>query len=73
MVLTLASRSWLDVIGHPRSESMRLTEPLFPARFRALTFDDPKLYTRPFIPEAPDSAAPYTPSAGEVPFSHRWY
>lgn len=45
-------RSWLDVIGHPRSEAMKLTE-----RYRRrdfghldleLTFDDPKMYTKPF-------------------------
>jgi len=45
-------RSWLDGIGHPRSESMRITE-----RYRRrdfghmdleVTFEDPKYYTRPF-------------------------
>ena len=45
-------RAWLDGFGHPRSETMRLTE-----RYRRrdvghmdleLTFDDPKYYTRPF-------------------------
>lgn len=45
-------RAWLDGFGHPRSESMRITE-----RFRRrdvghmdleMTFDDPKYYTRPF-------------------------
>jgi hypothetical protein len=45
-------RSWLDLLGHPRSESMRITE-----RYRRrdfghmdleITFDDPKYYTRPF-------------------------
>jgi len=45
-------KGWLDVSGHPRSEAMRMTE-----RYRRrdfghldaeLTFDDPKLYTRPF-------------------------
>jgi hypothetical protein len=45
-------KSWLDLIGHPRSESMRITE-----RYRRrdfghmdleMTFDDPKYYTRPF-------------------------
>jgi hypothetical protein len=42
-------RSWLDLLGHPRSESMRITE-----RYRRrdfghmdldITFDDPKYYT----------------------------
>jgi len=45
-------RAWLDGFGHPRSESMRITE-----RFRRrdvghmdleMTFDDPKYYTRAF-------------------------
>jgi hypothetical protein len=45
-------RSWLDLLGHPRSESMRITE-----RYRRrdfghmdleVLFDDPKYYTRPF-------------------------
>ena len=45
-------RSWLDLLGHPRSESMRITE-----RYRRrdfghmdleLTFDAAQYYTRPF-------------------------
>ena len=45
-------KSWLDAIGHPHSEALRLTE-----RFRRrdfghmdeeITFDDSKMYTRPF-------------------------
>ena len=45
-------RAWLDGFGHPRSESMHITE-----RYRRrdfghmdleITFDDPKYYTRPF-------------------------
>lgn len=45
-------RAWLDGFGHPRSESMRITE-----RYRRrdvghmdleVTIDDPKYYTRPF-------------------------
>jgi len=45
-------RTWLDITGHSHSEAMRLTE-----RYRRLdyghleiemTFDDPKMYTRPF-------------------------
>jgi hypothetical protein len=44
--------SWLDAFGHPRSESMRITE-----RYRRrdfghidleVTFEDPKYYTKPF-------------------------
>ena len=45
-------RAWLDGMGHPRSETMRITE-----RYRRrdvghmdleMTFDDSKYYTRPF-------------------------
>ncbi|HEX2461704.1 MAG TPA: hypothetical protein VHJ58_16285, partial [Vicinamibacterales bacterium] len=45
-------RAWLDAFGHPRSETMRITE-----RYRRrdvghmdleMTFDDPKYYTKPF-------------------------
>ncbi len=45
-------KSWVDLIGHPRSEAMHMTE-----RYRRrdfghmdveLTFDDPKMYTKPF-------------------------
>jgi hypothetical protein len=45
-------RAWLDAVGHPRSQAMRITE-----RYRRrdfghmdleITFDDPKYYTRPF-------------------------
>ena len=45
-------RAWLDAAGHPRSESMHITE-----RYRRrdfghmdleVTFNDPKYYTRPF-------------------------
>lgn len=45
-------RAWLDAMGHPRSETMRITE-----RYRRrdvgrmdleMTFDDPRYYTKPF-------------------------
>ena len=48
----LNDRVWLDLSGHPRSEAMRMTE-----RYRRrdvghldveITFDDPKMYNRPF-------------------------
>ena len=47
------NRSWLDGIGHPRSEAMRVVE-----RFQRrdvghmdveMTFDDPLMYTRTFV------------------------
>ena len=50
-------RVQLDIIGHPHSEDLRITE-----RFRRIdfghmemevTFDDPKMYTRPFTIKVP--------------------
>lgn len=48
----ITTRAWLDAMGHPRSEDMRITE-----RYRRrdfghmdfeVSFEDPKYYTRPF-------------------------
>ena len=48
----ITDRAWLDALGHPRSEQMKITE-----RYRRrdfghmdveITFDDPVYYTRPF-------------------------
>ena len=45
-------KGWLDGLGHPRSEALRVQE-----RYRRrdfghmdvqVTFDDPKMYTKPF-------------------------
>jgi len=53
----LNDRAWLDAFGHPRSESMHITE-----RYRRrdfghmdleITFNDPKYYTRPFTLKLP--------------------
>ncbi len=45
-------KTWLDVTGHPHSESLRLTEryhrPDFGHMNAEITFDDPKMYTKPF-------------------------
>jgi hypothetical protein len=45
-------KTWLDVIGHPRSEALRITERYHRRDFGHLdaemTFDDPKMYTKPF-------------------------
>lgn len=45
-------RAWLDNFGHPRSETMRITERFHRRDFGhmdlEMTFDDPKYYTRPF-------------------------
>jgi hypothetical protein len=57
-------RSWLDALGHPRSESMRIVE-----RFRRrdfghmdveITIDDLKLYTRAFTVKVPYRLLPDT-------------
>ena len=55
LVVTTAGfndRAWLDASGHPRSESMRITERYRRRDFGHLdveiTLDDPKYYTRPF-------------------------
>jgi len=44
--------SWLDLFGHPRSESMRVRELYHRRDFGhmdlEMTFEDPKYYTRPF-------------------------
>jgi hypothetical protein len=48
----LNDKAWLDAFGHPRSESMHITERYHRRDFGhmdlGITFDDPKYYTRPF-------------------------
>jgi len=48
--------SWLDLLGHPRSESMRITERYHRRDFGhmdlEITFNDAKYYTRPFTLKA---------------------
>jgi hypothetical protein len=45
-------KSWLDVMGHPHSEALHLTERYRRRDFGHLevetTIDDPRMYTRPF-------------------------
>jgi hypothetical protein len=45
-------KAWLDVLGHPRSEAMHLTERYHRRDFGhmdvEMTFDDPRMYTKPF-------------------------
>ena len=45
-------KSWLDVGGHPHSEALRITERFHRRDFGHLddemTFDDPRMYTKPF-------------------------
>ena len=47
-----SDRSWLDGMGHPRSEATRITERLRRRDFGHMevdvTIDDPKSYTKPF-------------------------
>ena len=58
----------LDVMGHPHSEALRITE-----RFRRrdfghldveMTFDDPKMYTKPFTIKVPTTCWP-TPTSSK--------
>ena len=45
-------KTWLDVMGHPHSEALRVTERYHRRDFGRMdvemTFDDPKMYTKPF-------------------------
>ena len=45
-------KTWLDAMGHPHSDALRVTERYHRRDFGHLdleiTFDDPKMYTRPF-------------------------
>lgn len=45
-------KTWLDLIGHPHSEALRVTERFHRRDFghldREMTFDDPQMYTKPF-------------------------
>ena len=45
-------KTWLDVIGHPHSEDLRIEERYHRRDFGhmdvEMTFDDPKMYTKPF-------------------------
>jgi hypothetical protein len=47
----------LDLIGHPHSEALRITERLHRRDFGhmdlEMTFDDPRMYTRPFTIKVP--------------------
>jgi hypothetical protein len=46
------NRSWLDVMGHPHSEEMRIQERFHRRDYGhmdlSVTIDDPKMYTKPF-------------------------
>ena len=48
----LNDKTWLDALGHPHSEDMRVTERFHRRDFGhmdvQITIDDPKTYTKPF-------------------------
>lgn len=50
-------KTWLDGMGHPHSDALRVTERYHRTDFGHLdvemTFDDPKMYTRPFTIHVP--------------------
>lgn len=50
-------KTWLDGMGHPHSDALRITERYHRTDFGHLdvemTFDDPKMYTRPFTIHVP--------------------
>jgi hypothetical protein len=55
-------RTVLDVLGHPHSEALRITERFHRRDFGHLdyeaTFDDPKMYTKPFTIKVPHDLLP---------------
>src|SRR5438128_1641149 len=57
-------QGWLDVGGHPQTESLRITERLRRRDFGhmeyELTIDDPKAFTKPFTLRADKTLAPDT-------------
>lgn len=59
-----SDRSWLDGIGHPRSEATRLTERIRRRDFGHLevevTIDDPRSYTKPFSIQYTQTLVPDT-------------
>ena len=58
------SRSWLDGIGHPRSEATRITERIRRRNFGHMeidvTIDDPVSYTKPFTVRYTQTLTPDT-------------
>jgi hypothetical protein len=63
-VVGITDRSPLDIIGHPHSEAMRLTERFHRRDFGhmdvQITIDDPQMYTRPFTYKFTDKLLPDT-------------
>lgn len=55
-------RTRLDLMGHPESDAMRVTERFHRRDFGhmdvEMTFDDPKMYTKPFTIEVPHDLMP---------------
>lgn len=50
-------KTWLDGMGHPHSDALRVTERYYRRDFGhmdvEMTFDDPKMYTKPFTIRVP--------------------
>jgi len=63
-VIGITDRSPLDLVGHPHSDAMRLTERFHRRDFGhmdvQITIDDPKTYTRPFTYKFTDELLPDT-------------
>ena len=57
-------RTWLDDSGYPHSDALRITERMRRPNFGRLeiefTFDDPKMYTRPWTVKVPFELVPDT-------------
>jgi len=55
-------KTWLDAGGHPHSDALRVTERFHRRNFGHLdyeiTFEDPKMYTRPFTVKIPHNLLP---------------
>ena len=55
-------QGWLDAIGHPQSEDLRIRERFHRRDFGhmdlELTIDDPKMYTKPFTVKATEVLIP---------------
>jgi len=55
-------QGWLDSMGHPQSESLRIRERFHRRDFGhmdlELTIDDPKMYTKPFTVKATEVLVP---------------
>jgi len=55
-------KTWLDAVGHPHSEALRIQERFYRRDFghmdSSVTIDDPKMYTRPFTVKVTEVLVP---------------